>query len=75
MAHDHDRLHALATLFWAACGVVALVAIVLGAVLDVDPAEAELATAAVLLAATLWLVHEWRMLWRSDRGVDEERLR
>ncbi len=60
-------LKALEPVFWALTATVVLVAIVIGVVADVDPAQAELATAAIVILATLWLAHSWRVLWDDER--------
>jgi hypothetical protein len=52
---------------WGVLGATVLLYIFFAAVADVDPSEAEVATAAVLTLAVLWLAHEWRRLWRVER--------
>ena len=63
---DHDRLKSIQPLFWGLSGTFVVVAILVGAVADVDPADAELATAAILALAALWLAHSWRVLWDDE---------
>jgi hypothetical protein len=65
--HDHRLLDAVRQAFWAACGAIVLLYIFLAALSAVDPAEAEVATAVVLVLAVLWLAHNWRRLWLDER--------
>ena len=64
----HNSLRSLQPLFWGLSGTFVLVAIVVGVIADVEPADAELATAAIVVLATLWLAHSWRVLWDDERG-------
>jgi len=64
---EHHLRQTLVSVFWAVCAAAVMLALVLGAILDVQPSDAEAATAAVLLAAALWLAHEWRLQWRQER--------
>jgi hypothetical protein len=66
--HEHHRLEAVRHVFWAACGAIVLMYIFLAALTAVDPAEAEVVTAVVLLLAVLWLGHNWRRLWLDERA-------
>jgi hypothetical protein len=53
---------------WGLCAAVVLLYILVAALGAVDPTDAELATAAVMVAAVLWLAHSWRRLWDEERG-------
>ncbi len=55
--------------WWAACGGIVVLFILLAALGAVDPAEAEVLTAAVLVLAVAWLGHSWRRLWLEERGA------
>ena len=68
MRTGRHTLKSLQPLFWALSGAFVITAIVVGLVADVEPGEAELATAAVLVLAALWLAHSWRVLWDDERG-------
>ena len=63
----HHPLKTLQPLFWGLSGTFVVAAIVVGVVADVEPAEAKLATAAIVLLAALWLAHSWRVLWDDER--------
>ena len=51
---------------WAVCGSIVLLYIFLAALGGIDPAEAEAATATVVVLAVLWLTHSWRRLWVEE---------
>ena len=63
----HHPLKSLQPVFWALSGTCVLAAIVAAVVADLEPADAELATAAILVIAALWLAHSWRVLWDDER--------
>jgi hypothetical protein len=64
----HHRMEALRHAFWAACGSIVVLSIIVGIVGGVEPSEAIEITAVVLVLALLWLAHEWRLQWRVERG-------
>ena len=63
----HHPLKSLQPVFWGLSGTFVLAAIVVALVADVEPGDAEVATAAVLALAGLWLAHSWRVLWDDER--------
>ncbi len=63
----HHPLKSIQPLFWALSGTLVVTAIVIGVVADVKPSDAELATAAIVVLAALWLAHSWRVLWDDER--------
>ena len=62
----HHTVKSLQPAFWGLSGTLVLVAIGVALVADVEPGDAELATAAVLAVAGLWLAHSWRVLWDDE---------
>ena len=52
---------------WGVLGATALLYIFFAALADVDPSEAEVATAGLLTLGVIWAAHEWRRLWRLER--------
>jgi hypothetical protein len=60
-------LTALGHAFWAACGAIVLLFIIVGALGAVEPSEAPEVTIPVLALAVLWFGHAWRELWRDER--------
>jgi hypothetical protein len=67
--HTETRpaLRGLAHAFWVLSGVAVLLYIFLAALGAIDPSEAVVVTAVIVVLALLWLAHEWGQLWRDER--------
>ncbi len=63
----HLTLSTIGHAFWALCGAVVFLFILLAALGAVDPWAAEVMVPVLVLAA-LWLGHAWRELWHYERG-------
>jgi hypothetical protein len=61
------QINTLRTVLWGLCASIVMLAIGIGALAGLDPADAWPVTVAVLLLAVVWLAHEWRKLWDAER--------
>ena len=71
MIRSGDRLHLgeqASHRLWGACAAFVLAFIFFAALGAFEPGEVLPLTVAALVLATLWLAHEWRSLWREERG-------
>jgi hypothetical protein len=62
-----DGHHGLPRLAWSICGVLVVLYILLAALGAFEPEDVVVLTIAAIVAAALWLAHEWREQFKDER--------